>query len=117
MFPKGKTSWMAAALMLALLFTASPGRAAAGPWQGGLVAAGWNGLWEQALAWLYGSAGLDRSHRNGPGKGGPAAGAKSDSSSYIDPNGQPRTDSSASIDPNGQPRTDTSTQIDPNGGK
>jgi len=114
MFPKGKTSWMAAALMLALLFTATPGRAAAGPGQGGLVA-GWNGLWEQALASLYGSAGLDLSHRNGPSNSRPAARAKSDSSSHIDPNGQPRTDTSTQIDPNGQARTDTSTNIDPNG--
>ncbi len=114
MFPKGKMSWIAAALVLALLFTATPGRAAAGPRQGGLVA-GWNGLWEQALAWLYGSAGLDRSHGNGSSKGGPAAKAKSDTSASIDPLGQPRTDGSSNIDPLGLARTDTSTQIDPNG--
>ena len=116
MFPKGKTSWMAAALMLALLFTATPGRAAASPGQGGLVA-GWNGLWEQALAWLYGSAGLDRSRRNGPAHDRPSAKAKTDSSSNIDPLGQPRTDTSSQIDPLGQPRTDGSSNIDPLGGK
>lgn len=101
MFRRGKKIWMTAALVLALLLTASPGRAA---WLGQdrpLIV--WEGLWEKAAAWFGvtpagSSPSIDRNRRE-------------KSSSQIDPNGQP----ASATPPAGSTPSDSSSSIDPNG--
>ncbi|HEY2294268.1 MAG TPA: hypothetical protein VGM86_26510 [Thermoanaerobaculia bacterium] len=97
MFRRGQRIWRIAALALALLWTASPGWAAARPWQS--EPAGWTRLWEKALAWLAGGQGSTVAPAGRPGHEKYSAG--------IDPNGQPAPASTA--------QSDSSSQIDPLG--
>jgi hypothetical protein len=102
MFRRGEKVWRTAILTVALLWAASPGWAASRPWQG----AGWENLWERALAWLgggQGSAAVPAHPSASAGRRG-----REKSSSSIDPLGQtvpasaPQSESSSQIDPNGR---------------
>jgi hypothetical protein len=104
MFRRGKKVWVTAALVLALLLTASPASAGPRSCRGGLVQ-GWEGLWERVVEWLGGA------------RAAAGSAVHEKDSSSIDPNGGPK--SSSDIDPNGQPgaspQSDSSGMIDPNG--
>jgi hypothetical protein len=119
MFQRGKRIWRIALLALVLLWTASPGWAAAGLGQG-VPLAGWTGIWERALAWICGGG---NGSAVAPAHSSPAAGrqVQRKSSSSIDPLGQPvpasamQSDSSSQIDPDGTMKAESSSSIDPNG--
>lgn len=108
MFRKQTRSWVTAAVVSALFLTASPGSAAALPWQGQLASA-WEGLWARVVPWFGGA---------------PAAPGQTKTSGCIDPLGRPVCSaSSAGIRPNGRPRpvpplsgqTKTCASINPDG--